>query len=151
LVFRSPTLAQFLGRTPSGTYDYVLTTLNRDGRWGFKGLGDCRLKYWAYRRSTLTWWIDPSNVPKPGDREIHAIVIDPCVPASLVGRIGKPVVRYDSQRILIALTATLAPGSDVCTNGPALAFTIKLEEPIGDRTLFDGGTWPGRDARLAVR
>jgi hypothetical protein len=54
-VYRSGTTAEFLGRTPAGTYEYVVTQF-KNGSWGFKGLGDCLIKYLAQGLSTLSWW-----------------------------------------------------------------------------------------------
>jgi hypothetical protein len=59
------------------------------------------------------------------------------------------VVRASPTLVLIVMTAR--PGGqtgDICQGGPPLASIVEIGEPIGSRTLIDGGTWPGRDARL---
>jgi hypothetical protein len=149
LVFRSATEAEFIGRTPSGGYEFIVTEIRGGTTWGFKGLGDCQVKYLGAGLSTLTWWIDPSRSPSVIDREVRVIATDPCQPATLAGRVGNAVIRYGAEAILIVLTAT--PGEatgDVCLGGAGYELTVRLDEPIGSRVLIDGGTWPGRDARL---
>jgi hypothetical protein len=149
LVYRSDTTAEYLGAAGPGHYEYVITTLKEGGGWVFKGLGDCDMRYLIRGFSTLKWWVDPANPPTPGARDLHVIAVDPCQPAPLVGRVGTPVVRYGVDSVLIVLTATQGPNSDVCGNGPRLALTVALSEPIGDRMLIDGGVWPSRDASVA--
>lgn len=149
LVFRSDTTAEFLGAAGPQRYEYVITTLKDGGTWTFKGLGDCDMKYLMRGSSTLTWWVDPAKPPTTGAREIHVIAIEPCQPAPLDGRVETPVVRYDAASLLIVLTASQGPNSDVCGNGPPLSITVPLSEPIGDRTFIDGGIWPSRDASVA--
>ncbi len=147
-VYRSTTAAEFLGRTSSGPYDYVVIELRGDGSWGLKGYGDCQMQYVETGLSTIAWSIDPANPPTPGTRELHVLARDLC-PGTLARRLGKPVIRYGVDSILIALTASLAaPGGPGCGTGQTAAFTLQLDEPIGARTLIDGSIWPSRDARI---
>jgi len=147
LVYRADAEAEFLGRAPSGTYEYVETEL-KNGTWGFKGLGDCQLQYLVRDRATIAWWIDPANPPTPGDRELHVLGRDSC-PPTLGARLAAPVVRYGTDSILIVLTATASPSTGTaCGSAQGAPLTVRLTEPIGARTLVDGSVWPGRDARI---
>ncbi len=58
----------------------------------------------------------------------------------------KPTVVYDTDRILVLLTAEPLHGPQTCPGTPPLPFTFELSEPLGDRTLFDAGTYPPRPA-----
>jgi hypothetical protein len=145
LVYRTATQAEFLGQDPSGNFEYVETEF-KSGTWVLKGLGDCQFRYLVRGRDTIAWWIDPANPPKPGDRELHVFGRDLC-PKTLGGRLGAPVVRYGTDSVLIALTATASTGC-VVGNSQAATLTVRLTEPIGARSLVDGSVWPARDARI---
>jgi hypothetical protein len=146
LVYRSDTTAQFLGRTSAGTYEFVVTERKPGGDWGFKGSGDCQMRYLARGYSTLTWWVDPAFPLTADAREIHLIAADPCQPVGIDGRVQTPLVRYGTESILVVMTATQGPNSDVCGTGPSIALTIQLDQAIASRTVLDGGSWPSRDA-----
>jgi hypothetical protein len=148
LVFRTDTTAEFIGRTPTGTFEYFLSERKPGGAWGFKGLGDCQMEYLERGSSTLTWWVDPAMPLTANSREIHVIAVDPCQSISLDGRLQTPVVRYGTDSILVVLTATQGPNSDVCGTGPSITLIVPLDEKIGGRTVLDGGSWPSRDASV---
>jgi hypothetical protein len=144
-VYRTATGAEFIGRDPSGTFEYIETEL-RNGTWIVKGDGDCQVQYLVSGKATIAWWIDPASLPMPGDRELHLLGRDLC-PLTLGGRLAPPVVRYGTDSVLIALTAT-ASNCSAGGTGQAAPLTVLLTEPIGARALVDGSVWPGRDARI---
>jgi hypothetical protein len=147
LVYRTATQAEFLGQDPSGNFEYLETEF-KSGTWVLKGLGDCQFQYLVRDRATIAWWIDPANPPKSADRELHVLGRDLC-PPTLAGRLGGPVVRYGTDSILIVLTATASPVTGTaCGSAPGAPVTVRLTEPIGARSLVDGGVWPARDARI---
>jgi hypothetical protein len=143
-------MAEFVGRAPTNTYEYVLTELREGSGWTIKGVGDCQIKYLAEGLSTLSWWIDPKKLPKPTDRLVHIFAIDPCRSSALDGRVETPIIRSSSETVLVVLTATPGPATgDMCQIGPPTPLTIDLGEPVGHRALVDGGSWPSRDAMVA--
>jgi hypothetical protein len=145
LVYRTATQAEFLGQDPSGNFEYVETEF-KSGTWVLRGLGDCQFRYLVRGRDTIAWWIDQANPPKPGDRVLHILGRDLC-PTTLGARLAAPVVRYGTDSVLIALTAT-ASNPIACGTGQAAPLTVQLTEPLGARTLVDGSVWPARDARI---
>lgn len=63
--------------------------------------------------------------------------------------LGKPAVTEDSSRVVVNLTSEAIIGGADCPGNPSVPLTLSLDEPIGDRELYDGGTFPPTPIKLA--
>jgi hypothetical protein len=61
---------------------------------------------------------------------------------SAEGRIAPPTIEYGPETVAITLAVIPVTGDAPCPSNPDTPFTVELDEPLGDRTLLDGGTSP---------
>ena len=135
---------------------YVHIRVERDdkGDWRAHHYGGCRLTSWVGDLQPdvvpLGWWIAQKDWPRPDDRVLRVKARDWC-PDTVHQRLGEPVIRYGGDSILIIATYVTEAREDApCGEGQVAAFNIELSEPVGDRDLLDGKTWPAHDARVPI-
>jgi hypothetical protein len=96
------------------------------------------------------WWIDPATLPLPTDTEnIVGFVRElSCAGGySAEDRVLNALITYESTAIYVTFSVVRRPGPQSCEPNPAFSHGFGLGEPLGDRSLFDGGASPPRDAR----
>jgi hypothetical protein len=93
-----------------------------------------------------TWALDPAfPAPKPGSTELHILVWEQACSSGTppTGRMSAPVIRYADTTVTITIGVRPLSGAQDCqgiTRGtPDL---VQLAEPLGTRTLLDGGHVP---------
>ncbi len=62
--------------------------------------------------------------------------------------LGAPDVVETDDRVLVTLTSEASAGGD-CPSNPRVPLTLQLDQPLGDRQLYDAGTWPPTPIRVA--
>ena len=96
-----------------------------------------------------TWWVAPTG-PKltPTTTAIAAILVEGACASgrSPQGRVQAPVIAYGAEAITVTIAVIPLPGAQDCQGNPEFPTTILLTEPLGTRTLLDGGSTPPRDA-----
>ena len=60
----------------------------------------------------------------------------------MAGRLMAPIVLAGPEGVTIAIAARTRPGGQDCPANPAAPVTVELGEPLGDRALFDGSSFP---------
>lgn len=166
LIGRSANAAQFATHVGQAIW-YVRVEL-RDGSWNVHSWGDCTPRLQVAGVSTARWSLDPDEPPPgPQTRVIRAVVTEDCVPEPLEGRLEAPIVRAAGDIVMVAFTARPPVGPDarlpqrqfatvsfagrdlhdICMGSSSVTVDVDLGQPLGDRFLVDGGTWPGRDVR----
>jgi hypothetical protein len=96
-----------------------------------------------------TWALDPA-FPSPGadTSELHILVWErACSGGSRAdGRMSNPLVEYTSADVTITFRVrplVVGPGQMMsCPGSPGTPAGIRLSEPLGQRTLLDGGVVP---------
>lgn len=92
------------------------------------------------------WLLDPDkSVPEPSSRSIDVLVTErECASGrSSVGRVVGPAIRYEADRVLVALGVIPQAGDFAdCQGNPATPMSIELSEPLGNRILVDAGHLP---------
>lgn len=96
-----------------------------------------------------TWALDPAfPTPAADTSELHILVWElACSGGSpATGRISAPVVQYTSAAVTITIGVRpllVAPGEAItCPGPPGTPAILRLSEPLGKRTLLDGGVVP---------
>ena len=56
--------------------------------------------------------------------------------------LGEPELVETHDRVTVMVTSESLVGGADCPGNPSVEVQLKLAEPIGDRELVDGGTWP---------
>jgi hypothetical protein len=93
------------------------------------------------------WWVDPSELPlATGATVIHGHLQEQACASgqSPAGRIAGPTIEYRSDAVVVTFSVRTIGGR--CPSNPTYPVTVELTEPLGTRTLIDGGT--GRDATI---
>jgi hypothetical protein len=119
------------------------------GAWKVTGWGQCRpTRVLPDGLGSADWWL-PEDRPKPGPntRTFEALVMErDCAsgrPAD--GRIVGPDVEGVNSLVLVTFAVRPLGGLQTCPSNPATRVTVDLGEPLGTRTLLDGGTLPPRE------
>jgi len=58
------------------------------------------------------------------------------------GRVEEPLVIRERARVQVAMFVRPLDGPAACPSNPPTPYTLRLDGPLGDRTLADGGTIP---------
>lgn len=147
LAHRTPDEAEYIGLNEFGTYWYLLAETS-DGGWRARGYGDCQMRASVPNSTVVTWWIPAARWPEPGDDALDITVRDEC-PDTVEDRMLEPIIRYGPEAIVIILpTEPVGEPHPHCGDGTdqLRRVTFELDQPVGDRGLFDGASWPVRDA-----
>ncbi len=147
-VARDATTVLFLAvATDGGDPPWRMVTLTfGDGRWQLGGAGACNLQVVPGPGiGSASWSLDPA-FPPPGatDTEIHVQVWERACASGqpATGRVVGPVVRYQADTVTVTYGVRPKPGDQECPSNPPTPVLLVLEEPLGDRVLLDGGTYP---------
>lgn len=139
--------AQFITRLPDATLQSV--ELERQaGAWKVVGWGGCPATVVAGPGLGAAEWQLPNGVvPGPELREFDALVTELACnsgqPAD--GRIEEPQILSDGERVVVIFAVRPRPGGHECPSNPSTRVHVVLPEPLGNRTLLDGGRFPFRD------
>lgn len=138
------------GRLPD---DLAVFSIERSrGGWRFGGFGGCDPSTLRRGDAAITWNL-AADQPQlhPGTRSVLVhLGPGPCAGGrSQNDRLMKPEFREQNGALLITLwLRPLPPGGYTCQGLVEPPVRIRLPEPLGDRELYDGGTYPPRLAQL---
>lgn len=96
--------------------------------------------------TTGSWSLDPAHRrPRPTDTVLHVLVQESsCSSGQPPGDRVRPArIRYNADSITMTFFVDDISGD--CQGAPPSPIRVVLEEPIRDRGLFDGGSYPPRD------
>ena len=101
------------------------------------------------RLGAASWWLDPAK-PKPaeGAMSLDALVMELACASGKAGpdRVDPPLVDLTETTVTVTMALRRQATAQDCQGNPPFPFAIELPEPVGARTLLDGGTVPPRDA-----
>ncbi len=140
--------ASFVAPLP-GDPPYAHARLEKDADgWRVAGWGQCRPEIVITGANSATWVLAPDQDIEPGTRTFLADVTErTCTGgSSSADRMREPVVLYEPDRVVVIFTVDPLPdGAYGCPGNPPTRVTVELSEPLGDRQLLDGGTFPFGD------
>ncbi len=90
---------------------------------------------------------DPAfGSPQPSDTTLHLLVTEQaCASGEAVGdRLRGPQVVESDTEVAVAFAAVSQTGMFTCPGNPSTPVTVELSQPLGDRTVVDGLTYPRR-------
>lgn len=158
LAGRTETRATFVNGKPGpgGLITEVTFAPNERGRWKFSTSAHfCRPGPFVEGRGVPSWKLDrKGHRHRRGTRRIHALTRGSFCSSGRPPRkrLRRPMVSYGERRIVIAPIEVPPEGSQTCQGNPAIEVVFRLREPIGDRAVVDGSSFPFRkrlDARFA--
>ncbi len=92
-----------------------------------------------------TWALDPAFAsPAPDATELHILVWErACSSGSAAtGRMSAPLVAFTDSALTITVGVRPMGGIQSCPSNQATPLVVRLAEPLGERTLLDGGRDP---------
>jgi hypothetical protein len=96
-----------------------------------------------------SWRLRPGTLVTP-ERRVFRILVTETACASgqpATGRVEEPLVIREPARVQVAMFVRPLDGPATCPSNPPTPYTLRLDGPLGDRTLADGGTMPPRPVR----
>jgi hypothetical protein len=127
----------------------IVSVENGPAGWKVSGWGDCQPRIaLAEGLGEAEWAFDPAQ-PKPGaatqvfDAMVTEMNCNGGQPAD--GRIVGPQVVRSDDTVLVIFAVRPRPGAQTCPSNPSTRIRVDLGEPLGDRTLMDGGRLPPGD------
>ena len=145
-LYRSQELALYGQEDPSGEPGVLLVATIRatDGVWAGEDSGQCRPRTWM--GSTLgiaaDWKLSTKTTKTSTTLKVLVTERTCASGTSAKGRIAKPRISYEEDRIVITVGVKPLDGAQDCKANPATPLTITLSEALGDRTLYNGGPYP---------
>ncbi|MBN9613636.1 MAG: hypothetical protein J0H64_09315 [Actinobacteria bacterium] len=119
--------------------ELTLIYVASEGGWKFASNGRCRLTFAREGLEVPELALDPAYPMVADARELHLLVQDPqCggdtdMPQRIEARVDE---RAGEVRLSVAVQP-LPPGAYRCPAFPPTGYTVKLEAPLGDRTVVD--------------
>jgi hypothetical protein len=144
---------QFVARVPSGgPPDFWQVVVNRgtagqfvsDG-WSLGGYGSCVLETVPPAGyGPATWTLDPSVPFAAGANELHILVAEQSCHGSDPTEVGRILanVAYTDRDVVVTVVARSPEGAQTCPAPPPTPYVVVLDQPVGNRDLQDGGSWP---------
>jgi hypothetical protein len=148
LAGRDATSAIFLARTnSSGQPGWVsIEVVNGPSGWQPLNMGQCDpLVVLSADFGPATWALDPAFAkPGPASTELHMLVWETACSggAPTTGRMSAPDIAYTPETVTITIGVRPLGGMQTCPLGPGTPAMVRLAEPLGTRTLLDGGRVP---------
>ena len=112
--------------------------------WALTGWGTCHLVVDAPGFGNATVVLDPDVEPDPAATELAVLINErECASGQPpIGREVVPVVVADDDRLVITVLVEPVAGDASCPSNPWHPITITLDQPLGERQIFDGSTVP---------
>lgn len=86
-----------------------------------------------------TWrLVDPSTVSSSSDQVDIEVTRLGCAGGE-TGEVLDPQVTYETERIIIRVDVVPIYGIQTCPSNHAVPITVQLTEPVGSRSIIDGG------------
>jgi hypothetical protein len=151
-VVQTATNVQFVAVRPSGRGLMTVGVNFARGSWQLGDSGSCAAT--VQRPAGLAradWWLDPDQpAPAPSGRVVQGLLLERACTGGKppVGRVQAPAIDYLDGAVVVTMSVRPLPGGHDCPGNPDFPFMIRLDQPLGDRRLLDGGVFPPRDASI---
>ena len=146
-VYRKNGRAEFVHEKRSKkAYFYIDLDKGKKGwRWAGSGTG-CKPLAWGPKTSGGTIELRDGHPPEPDDSRLRVLVHEwECHGFRVPDREDvHPRIIYGEKNVVVILRIEYPQGGATCPGTPPFRYTVKLDEPLGDRALVDGGLYPPR-------
>jgi hypothetical protein len=148
LVGQDATDTIFLARTGATTDTGLISVdvMKGPNGWQVGNIGDCHLRVvLSAEYGPASWALNPAYLaPDAGTTTLEILVWEVACSgaAPTIGRMSAPVIDYATSTVTITLGVRPLQGPQTCPLGPGTPASVRLSQPLGNRTLLDGGTVP---------
>jgi hypothetical protein len=147
LVAQNKRLAEFVqGRASANREMSALTFYRPKRQWKWGGSGGCVPRTVRNGLPASEWKLWEEGEPSP-EAETLVVGIEEVACHGFTDpleRLQAPEVRYTEHAALISFWVRPLRGGATCPAPPPSRYELKLPAPLGDRELFDAGTYPPR-------
>ena len=115
-----------------------------NGAWVVHNYGQCRPRTWyANAYGVAADWKLSKKVAATATSFRILVTERACAGGkNASGRLAKPRIVYTKTTVTITIGVKPLEGAQGCPGNPATPLTVTLTEPLGTRTLMDGGPYP---------
>jgi hypothetical protein len=133
--------------TAIGGPGWLVAEVEHDGAtWQPAGFGQCQLRVVPGSGfGPAAWALDPAYPkPSPDSTQLHVLVWEiACSSGSpTTGRMSPALIEYTPSSVTMTLGVRGLDGARRCPLPPGTPAIVTLDEPLGGRTLLDGGREP---------
>jgi len=147
VVSMSPTRVDYLAPGRDGWYFVSVEDIPDLGGWQAWEHGSCDLQVQLPQGTGFaTWQLDPASPPRPEATSLTVLAREVACASGkpMDGRLLPPIVLYAPDAVTIAIVVRTRPGDQDCPGNSPEPVTVELTEPLGDRPLFDGSSYPAQ-------
>lgn len=114
------------------------------GEWLLRSAGECSLQAVLAGLNAAHVVVDGGSPPTPDAREIALLVTETARTCGTTaeGRIEVVGVETTDDEVSVLLGVEPQAGAAACQYHPPAPFTLRLDEPLGDRAVVDAGVLP---------
>jgi hypothetical protein len=146
LAEQDATLTTYLAKIDSG-WIYVGIQY-KDGDWVPAGMGDCHpTAVSAAGYGPASWALNPEYAaPSPDTTELQVLVWEMACSGGrpATGRMSSPIVDYGDGTLTMTISVKTMTGPQTCPGPPGTPAVVVLPQPLGNRSLLDGHTYPAQ-------
>lgn len=137
--------ALFLARA-DGDAGWWVVVVEHDEAWKPAGAGNCNLNVQLSEDfGPAQWALDPAYPqPDAAQTQLHILVWELAChdEYAATGRMSAPVVVFTAESVTVTIGVRPLEGAHTCPGTPGTPAILTLPEPLSDRTLLDGYTYP---------
>ena len=139
----------YLDRPGTGRGRVYVFGLERDGeRWRWTGGGDCHLRPVPRARARVGRVCRRrTSTPRSAEPALQVNEIDCTSSRDPAPYLHEPFVVETAESVTVYWTSTPPEGNQTCPGNPTVSRPLPLDEPLGDRQLLDGSTYPPSPVR----
>jgi hypothetical protein len=151
LIYEGKGTAEFLSSPLSTAPEHAAEGLSfhrHDGRWRWTGSGGCVPSSVVQGHPAITWDLPSGHAPLTPETTSIDVNLGPggCDSGRSQNKRAHPVFAELEGKLLLTIWLTPARGFQTCQGLIEPPLEVMLPAPLGDRPLYDGGTYPPHSA-----
>jgi hypothetical protein len=143
------TIYEFANGSPPDLWVATVQELGDGGRWQGEFVEPCTPAPYLDDALVAWWWPADDAELDADTNEVDVLVQESSCDSGRGpdGRVTEPQITYGADVVVVTfgVTPREEDGVFTCQTHPPAEVTIVLDEPLGDRALVDGSTWPAHE------
>jgi hypothetical protein len=143
------TIYEFAHGSPPDLWVATVQQLGDGDRWQGEFVAPCTPRPWVDGLLVGYWWPADDGAVDADTTEVDVLVQEDSCDSGRGpdGRVREPEITYGADVVVVTypVTAREEGGAFTCQSHPPAEVTLELDQPLGDRELLDGSTWPAHE------